>query len=311
VTSQAGTRRSRLLQILQEEYGQQRITGLQPLGEGMDAKVYSAHSPHLGKLAIKVPHARWMTSGNEPRLDTRTLLRQELQLSPHLRASGLPVPEAFFMHEDDGGVDFLVTQFIESDRSELPATRFGTLIRAIHELPPPPFRLAANDTSPRTDDVLAERIQRRLKALATLTRPGPGTGTGTGTPDVTAALAASPRPTPDNHLLHMDLRPENILVQRGCPVAILDWSNALAGDPALDLARAAEYGSLTPDALTAYGNPETFSLAPGTPRDLVYRLDTAVMLAHVFLNGAPDQARAQHYIHRTTTLCHDLRTVIP
>jgi len=42
---------------------------------------------------------------------------------------------------------------------------------------------------------------------------------------------------------------------------------------------------------------------------MAYRLDTAVMLAHVFLNGAPDEDRARHYIHRTTILCHDLQTI--
>ena len=92
-------------------------------------------------------------------------------------------------------------------------------------------------------------------------------------------------------------------------MAILDWSNALAGDPALDLARAAEYGSLTTAALAAYGDGEVFSMTPRTPREVAYRLDTAVMLAHVFLNGAPDEDRARHYIHRTTILCHDLQTI--
>jgi aminoglycoside phosphotransferase (APT) family kinase protein len=105
----------------------------------------------------------------------------------------------------------------------------------------------------------------------------------------------------------MDLRPENILVRRGHPVALLDWSNALVSEPALDLSRAAEYGSLTVAALTAYGKPEAFSMTPRTPREIIYRLDTAIMLAHVFLNGAPDEARAQHYIQRTASLCRALQ----
>jgi Ser/Thr protein kinase RdoA (MazF antagonist) len=107
----------------------------------------------------------------------------------------------------------------------------------------------------------------------------------------------------------MDLRKENILVRAGRPVAILDWSNALVGDPALDLARAAEYGSLTPAALAAYGDAGRFTMSPLTvpsPRQAVYRLDTAVMLSHVFLDGAPDQAKARHYIERAKSLCRRL-----
>jgi hypothetical protein len=43
-----------------------------------------------------------------------------------------------------------------------------------------------------------------------------------------------------------------------------------------------------------------------TPRQTVYRLDTAVMLSHVFLDGAPDQARERHYVERTKSLCRAL-----
>ena len=71
-------------------------------------------------------------------------------------------------------------------------------------------------------------------------------------------------------------------------------------------ARAAEYGSLNAAALTAYGNRGAFSMTPGTPRQIVYRLDTAVMLSHVFFTGAPDQAQARHYIQRTANLCQAL-----
>jgi hypothetical protein len=137
-------------------------------------------------------------------------------------------------------------------------------------------------------------------------------------PDIRSVLAADRGDGLPRRLLHMDLRPENILVRAGRPVGVLDWSNALIGDPALDLARAAEYGSLTPAALAAYGDPGRFTISPPTaltplsplsplpPRQAVYRLDTAVMLSHVFLDGAPDQAKARHYIERTKSLCGSL-----
>lgn len=82
--------------------------------------------------------------------------------------------------------------------------------------------------------------------------------------------------------------------------------NALTGDAALDLARAGEYGSLTVTALAAYESPRTFSMAPRMPREIIYRLDTAVMLSRVFLGGAPDGSKARHYIQRTASLCRAL-----
>ena len=44
-------------------------------------------------------------------------------------------------------------------------------------------------------------------------------------------------------------------------------------------------------------------MKPRTQREIVYRLDTAVMLSHVFLDGAPDKDKARHYIDRTKSLC--------
>src|SRR6266851_3521526 len=61
-------RRRQLMETLRQEYGELGITDLRHIGEGMDARVYRAHSPELGPVAIKIPHNRWISSGNEPRL---------------------------------------------------------------------------------------------------------------------------------------------------------------------------------------------------------------------------------------------------
>src|ERR1700680_2984309 len=115
-----------------------------------------------------MPHNRWVSSGNEPRLDTRVILRKEFQLSRHLQAHGLQVPEVFIMHTDDDGVDFIVSQFVESDNSELLDSEFGRLIRAIHDLPAPSIELSASEPSADVDEILTERIERRLKTLASI-----------------------------------------------------------------------------------------------------------------------------------------------
>jgi aminoglycoside phosphotransferase (APT) family kinase protein len=296
-----------LSETLRDRYGHLGITGLREIGHGLDARVYRAESASLGPLAIRVPHARWLNSGNETQLDTRLQLRQDFDLSGHLRAHGLPVPEVFVLHTDGTGTDFTIAQYVESDDSELPQSEFGRLIRAIHDIPAPPLDLVCMESLGDADQVLAERIGDRLRNLAAVTDLGPcSPGSGACFPDIRAILAADRGDGLSRRLLHMDLRPENILVRSRRPAAILDWSNALIGDPALDLARAAEYGSLTPSALAAYGDFGTFTMTPSTPRQAVYRLDTAVMLSHVFLDGAPDQARARHYVERTRSLCRVL-----
>jgi aminoglycoside phosphotransferase (APT) family kinase protein len=286
-----------LAATLLDRYGHLGITGLREIGRGLDARVYRGESAAFGPVAIRVPHTRWLNDGNETQLDTRRQLRQDFNLSRHLRASGLPVPEVFVLHTDGTGTDFTIAEYVSSDASALPESEFGGLIRAIHSIPAPRFDLVCMESSDDADRVLAGRIGDRLERLAAITEVG------VRFPDVQTALAADRGDAIPRRLLHMDLRPENILVRAGRPAAILDWSNALIGDPALDLARAAEYGSLTPGALAAYGDPGSFTMTPLTPRQAVYRLDTAVMLSHVFLSDAPDQAKARHYVERTRLLC--------
>ena len=304
---------------LRDRYGHLGITGLREIGHGMETRVYRGESAALGPVAIRVPHTRWLNSGNEDQVDTRPLLRQDFDLSRHLRAHGLPVPEVFLLHASGTGPDFTIAQYVESDDSELADREFGRLIRAIHEIPVPELDLVCMESHDDADHLLAERIGDRLKNLAAVTDLGagfPGIGfPGIGFPDIAAVLAADRDAGLPRRLLHMDLRRENILVRSGRPVAILDWSNALIGDPALDLARTAEYGSLTPAALAGYGDPGPFTMAPLaslaslaslgllSPRQAVYRLDTTVMLSHVFLDDAPDEAKARHYVERTKNLC--------
>jgi Phosphotransferase enzyme family len=291
-------------ETLRLRYGHLGITDLREIGHGIEARVYRGESPALGPVAIRVPHARWLNSGNETMVDTRLQLRQDFELSRHLRGHGLPVPEVFVLHIDDTGTDFTIAEYIESDGGPLPDESFGRLIRAIHEVLAPALDLVGMESGDDTDRLLADRIRDRLENLAAVTELGAVSPRGL--PDVGAILAADRGDGAPRRLLHMDLRPENILVRGGRPAAILDWSNALVGDPALDLARTAEYGSLTRAALAAYGDPGGFTMTPSTPRQVVYRLDTAVMLSHVFLDEVPDRDMARHYIERTKSLCRRL-----
>ena len=51
----------------------------------------------------------------------------------------------------------------------------------------------------------------------------------------------------------MDFRPANILARDGEIVGVIDWGNALVGDPALEVARVAKYGLWDDDFATGYG----------------------------------------------------------
>ena len=113
-------------------------------------------------VAIKMPHSRWMSSGNEPVLDTRVILRKEFQLGRYLLPRGLPAPEAFLMHTEDAGVDFNVSQFVESDDSELLDSEFGRLIRAIQD----PAGRHAEAPGPRLDRPAQDAVFARNRTGA-------------------------------------------------------------------------------------------------------------------------------------------------
>jgi hypothetical protein len=70
---------------LADQYGHLGITGLREIGHGLDARVYRAESASLGPVAVRVPHARRLNSGNETQLDTRLQLRQDSRPLPVCR----------------------------------------------------------------------------------------------------------------------------------------------------------------------------------------------------------------------------------
>ena len=89
--------------------------------------------------------------------------------------------------------------------------------------------------------------------------------------------------------------------------AVIDWSNALVGDPALELARVAEYGHLEAGFVHGY---ESTGRMGDSPREveIVYRLDAAVMLAIVFLSENQDPSRSTRQVKRIVDLCNAMRS---
>ena len=151
------------------------------------------------------------------------------------------------VHLAEEGPDFLVSDFVEQDASPPDVRAFGQLVRAIHACPVPDLPLVEQMGLPLHERI-AERLGQRGAAFARLTGaalPLPPVDTLT---ELLACRAAH------RSLLHMDARPANLFTRRGVIVAIVDWGNALLGDPALELARIAESGHLDDGFLAGYGD---------------------------------------------------------
>jgi aminoglycoside phosphotransferase (APT) family kinase protein len=90
--------------------------------------------------------------------------------------------------------------------------------------------------------------------------------------------------------LHLDVRVANLRC-RGRRAALVDWANALVGDPGLELARVTEFASIPGNGIDLDGVLRGYGGHAGelaaAPAFALYRLDAALMLALVFRSEAP------------------------
>ena len=113
-------------------------------------------------------------------------------------------------------------------------------------------------------------------------------------------LMAVLTPRPAGRLLHLDVRASNLRCAGGAVRALLDWSNALTGDPALELGRLAEYALLPENGLDYEAILAGYrELVPVDPAAFwIYRLDAAVMLALLFSSEVPQAGLGPRAIDR-------------
>lgn len=254
---------------------------LAPAGQGLEAAVFRTTLSGLGAVAVKAPWRRFPGGSYSPDVDCRALLRQERLLADWAAGLGLPAAAALALHESEEQ-DLLVSAYVEDDGGGPDDATFGRLLRVLHDAAPPDLVPVAHGPSGDFAIQGAARMRHRIARLAEL-------GTALPQPDPVALQAAlrSPRKA----LLHMDLRPVNLRCRGGRIAAVIDWSNAVVADPALELARMAEGGVLTGPLLDAYGGGDWAAGLPETTR-AAFALDACLLFAIVFRIAAPEPERA-------------------
>lgn len=253
---------------------------LMPVGRGLEAGVFRADLEPFGAVAIKAPWRRFPGGSYGPEVDCRELLRQEHALASWAGRLGVPVPAPVALHEADEQ-DCLISGYVDNDGSEPDAAAVGRLLTVPHEAPPPDLVPAAHGGFATVGGMIAGRIARRIESLETLMGERLPRG------HLDPAMLGDALPDGRRSLLHMDLRPVNLRCRDGRIVAVFDWSNAVIGDPAFELARMHESGTLTDAVLDAYGTRDWSAHLPEIAR-IAYHLDAALLLAIVFRIGDPD-----------------------
>jgi len=267
-----------------------KLDDLQPVGQGLEFTVFRAVTPDGRPVALRLTGRRFSSNVNDPHVDARRLLIQEYRITRHLAAAGFPVAEPIELRlaEHDGEPDVLMSRYVPDDGGRIDGPRLGATLARLHRIPPPPLTpVAAEGTA--TPRVLLARVLRRWAEVGRLVGDWPA-------PPAASALAEAFGRVRTTALVHLDVRGANIRRCDGRVEALLDWSNALLGDPAAEFGRLIEYARYPENELDLTGIRDGYARTSPLPPDddpalLACRLDAALMLALVFLSEAPDPLR--------------------
>lgn len=250
-------------------------------------------------VIIKVPKDRIFSNVNDAHIDSRILLDQEFMLMRHVKAEGInQIPEPIADIEAEG-FGALIMSFVPSDESDPEEFELGKLLAKLHSIQPPDVTLSAQEES-AIPGLVAKRLHRRWKELAKLVTDLPSL------PPPQEIIRVLEPTRVATSLLHMDFRRANFRMDNGRVTALLDWSNALVGHPAVELARIAETGEVGEDFLRGYTSVKEIA-ETGSLAEIILRLDTATMLALVFLVEEPDIERGPIAVNRVLGLYRDLK----
>ena len=215
------------------------FTGLEPVGRGLEFSVFRGRRSADGAaVAVRVGERRFDSNVNDPFVDTRALLVQEYELTRFLGEHGVPVAEPvdLVLSASPAEPDVLVSQYLPDDGSTLDWFALGGILARLHSLAPPPVDLVAGENLP-VARLIVERLLRRWAEIGRMVASWPR-------PPAADALALVAARLGDGSLVHLDVRRENVRCQQGALAGLLDWSNALRADAALEFGRLAEFARL-------------------------------------------------------------------
>jgi len=266
---------------------------LELVGHGLIFNVHRARLDGSETVVIRSPRHRWHPTGLHTYLDTNLFLKQETVMTAHARAHGIPSPEMYIDWSAGEPAGFSVAEYVPHDGSPLPSSELGRVMGRIHTLPLPATSLV--EQGDRTaDDVVLHRLVDQARSIQDLAE----------VPfelDENVLRERLEGWEPGRSILHMDLRDVNLLTRGGELIAVIDWGNVMIGDPALEWARMEEFGVVNDEFIQGY---TTIRPRPSAPDAvwLLYRLDTAVMLAAIHFQFSLGEREGHAHLERARQL---------
>lgn len=268
---------------------------------GVINAVFLVKEKNLGRLAVRIP---WRSEEQMMDKDSSAVLslKKEAALLEYCFKHQLPVPKVHKLYLSEK-TNFLVSDFIEGDLQEISSFAIGELTAQLHHISIDGLSIIGqNERS--LPSIISQRITSRAGTLSGLMKQDffiPSTA------ELEGILNTSQI---KDCLLHLDIRHPNLIGKIGQIKAIVDWDNALIGNPIMELMRISESQELhVEEFLKGYSD---LSILERTDQLIqnIYRLDTALMLALLFTTFIPDPSKREYYVKRVQMLIQEINNKI-
>lgn len=276
---------------------------VEPYSGGVDCWVDLVRRPDTPPAVVRSAKVERLETRYEGLVDFGVVLERELIVSRLLRTAGVPTPAVLAWHrtsDPDTEPSWMLLEYVPHsplDTLTVPMQHsLGRLARRIHSITPREPDL--HDLAPPRpwNDWMLDRILQRIRA-ARRYMSVPATDT------LARRLGAILKDRSDRarSLIHLDLRAPNLAMDGGEIIAVFDLSNAIVGDPYLELGRLRGCDLLTPAFLAGYAE-DPGELAKKKLLLDAYEIDLAALLVVVSREEFDDEALHSRMVVRTTEL---------
>ncbi|TQR20599.1 phosphotransferase [Psychrobacillus vulpis] len=268
------------------------------IDNGVVNAVFLINEKNLGKLAVRTP---WRSEENMMDKDSSGIisLKKEATISEHCHKYQIPVPKIHKLYLSNE-INFLVSDFVSGDNQEISSYDIGELTSKIHTVPLDGLSIV--DQNERTlSNIVSHRIAERVKSLSKLMNIN------IVVPSQEEFETILDTSQTKNSLLHLDVRQPNLIGENGKIKAIIDWDNAIIGNPIMELMRISESEELNEgEFLKGYKEVDIIKNTDAVIQS-IYRLDTALMLSILFTFFINDSEKRDYYVKRVHFLTQEIR----
>ncbi|KAF4998182.1 hypothetical protein FDECE_11859 [Fusarium decemcellulare] len=281
----------------------ENLVDVELAGQGLECFVIKATSPTYGRVVLRVPKTKLYQNANDPNVEAKHLILQEMRIYNLLQGGPVPVPRPYKYLEEDG-YPAMLCEYVDDDGTDMTPEEMGRVAALIHSapLPYPTMQTVALETA----DVYSTIELRMRRRFSVLSKAVPEATDWVPDWNIIHDALEDLRRFPSS-LLHMDFRDVNLRHNNQRISAVIDWTNTLIGPAAIDIFRTLEFSQVGEGFVKGYTEVATFPKAT-LQEEHVLRLDAALVLALVFTSEAPDSARGETAVNRVKELSSYLAT---